>query len=678
MVGERRRALPWAGEEENSTSVAVAARPASGPSVPDVSPAKPRRRVAWLPVAVVVVIAAATRFFAINSQSLWYDEGVSAGMVGQGPSAILRQAAADFHPPLYYLLLAAWARLFGDSIIALRGLSACAGILLVLLTWGLASHLFGRRPGWYAAAWATVAPLGIAFSQELRMYMPVAACVALAAYLAVRWLDRGKGNAAPRAALLIAYALAASVALYLQYVAALGLAAVGVYGLLRARGDALWYWLAANLAALLLFAPWLPTFHHQLAVGRTATTAQTAAGQVLSAAAGSLLVGADGLPLGNRVAVVGLAFLVLLGVRRSLADGRRGVLPLLLTVIPLLGVTAYAAWKAVYEVRYVLVALPGVAILGGLGIDQFAQGCTAVVPWLRSRPRSVLPLGLGASALVVAASGVADMRYYLAPLHPHDDYRGLAAAIVQQAEPGDAILLYPPGQSGVFDYYYRGPDPVIGMPLLRPPDATAVTTQLAILMQTHHRLWVVDYGASEADPTGIVTTWLSQHAFLSSHRWFGSPQLLLYVAASAPVASTAAGIRFTNGAELQSYAVSPSTAVPGGAVEITLNWRDQAPIADRYTVFTHVLDANDHVVAQHDGEPAGGTRPTTAWQPGETVQDRHGIVLPALLPAGTYTIEVGMYLPQGGTRAEVLDDAGHVVADHVVLGSIAVDRTSAR
>jgi mannosyltransferase len=677
MVGERRRALPWLGEEEKSTRVAVAARPVSGPSVPAVPPGKPRRRFRWLPLAILVVVAAVTRFFAINSQSLWYDEGVSAGMVGQGPSAILRQAAADFHPPLYYLLLAAWARLFGDSVIALRGLSACAGILLVLLTWGLANRLFGRRAGWYAAAWATVAPLGIAFSQELRMYMPVAASVALAAYLAVRWLDRGASEAAG-AILLIAYALAASVALYLQYVAALGLAAVGVYGLLRARGRAFWYWLAANLAALLLFAPWLPTFHHQLAVGRTATTAQTAAGEVLSAAAGSLLVGTDGLPLGNRAAVAVLAFLVLLGVRRSLASGRRGALPLLLTVIPLFGVTAYAAWKAVYEVRYVLVALPGVAILGGLGIEQFALGCAALVPWLRSRRRSVLLLGLGASALVVAASGVADLRYYLAPLHPHDDYRGIAAAIVQQAEPGDAILLYPPGQSGVFDYYYRGPDPVIGMPLLRPPDATAVTTQLAILMQTHHRLWVVDYGASEADPTGIVTTWLSQHAFLSSHRWFGSPQLLLYVAASAPVASTAAGIRFTNGAELQSYAVSPSTAVPGGAVEITLNWRDQASIADRYTVFTHVLDANDHVVAQHDGEPAGGTRPTTAWQPGETVQDRHGIVLPAQLPAGTYTIEVGMYLPQGGTRAGVLDGSGHVVADHVVLGSIVVSGTSAR
>lgn len=72
---------------------------------------------------LLVLAAAAMRFYAINSQSLWYDEGVSAGMVGLGPLTIIRDAAADFHPPLYYLLLAAWARLFGASAVSLRGLS---------------------------------------------------------------------------------------------------------------------------------------------------------------------------------------------------------------------------------------------------------------------------------------------------------------------------------------------------------------------------------------------------------------------------------------------------------------------------------------------------------------------------------------------------------------------------
>ncbi|MGI8912946.1 MAG: glycosyltransferase family 39 protein [Chloroflexota bacterium] len=652
--------------------MAVLARPVDVSADPT-APAPQRRPFVWVGGALLLLAGMATRFYAINGQSLWYDEGVSAGMVGQDALPIIRQAAADFHPPLYYLLLAGWARLFGDSVVALRGLSAVSGIVLVLLTWRLATRLFGSRAGWYAGVWATVAPLGIAFSQELRMYMPVAAAVALAAYCALRWLDECVLSTTVRRQhiYLAGYVLAAIVALYFQYVAALGLAAIGVYGLLRARRRALGYWIAANALAVLVFAPWVPVFHHQLTVGRTATTTQTSVGQVLTAATSSLLVGADGLPFWNRAAVVVMATFGLLGAWRAGAAGRRGALPLLLVVVPLVGVTAYAAWKSVYEVRYILVALPGVALLGGLGIQTFGMAGTS---FLRRRTPV---FSLSALVLTVAVVGVADVRYYLAPLHPHDDYRGLAAAIAGRSQPGDAVLLYPPGQSNVFSYYYRGPDAVTSLPTQRPPDAAAVTASLATLLQTHARIWVVEYGATEADPQGIVSTWLAGHAYLAGHQWFGSPQLLLYIAGSPTVTSTTIGVQFNNRATLQSYAVAARTLVAGGFLEITLTWLDRAPIPDRYSVFTHILDANDRVVAQHDGEPAGGTRATTTWQPGEVIPDRHGIVLPAQLPAGVYTIEVGMYRSDGGARAQILPGPGGVGTDHVFLGSIVVRSATA-
>ncbi|HEY8743348.1 MAG TPA: hypothetical protein VIU62_09630, partial [Chloroflexota bacterium] len=535
---------------------------------------------------------------------------------------------------------------------------------------------------WCAAVWATLAPLGIAFSQELRMYMPVAACVALAGYCALRWLDlawplpAGRGVPARRRSgsygYLAGYALAATAALYLQYVAALGLAAIGLYGLLRARGSRLRYWLAANAVSLLLFAPWLPIFHHQLAVGRTATTNHTSAGQVVAAATGSLLVGADGLPAWNRAAAMIVAAVVLLGARKAVSSGWRGSLPVLLVVVPLAGVTAYAAWKSVYEVRYILVALPGVAMLGGLGVVECARLGTAPARRLLLAPVvTVLPALLAASG-VIAASGAADLRYYFAPLHPHDNYRGLAAAITLQGRPGDGVLLYPPGQNNVFDYYYRGPDQVVGLPVQRPPDAVEVTTQLAALFRSHPRVWVVEYGAAEADPGGMVSAWLGQHAFLAGHQWFGSPQLLLYVAQTNPVSDVASGAQFSNGAELQSFAVAPRTVAPGGTVEITLNWQDLTVIPQSYTVFTHLLDAQNHVIAQHDGEPSGGTRPTSNWKPGDLVRDMHAIILPSRLKPGSYTIEVGMYLLVGGARAQVVDGHGSSTADHMVLGSIVV------
>jgi mannosyltransferase len=127
---------------------AVAPRSDRVPTAPDAAHRSGPR--ALVGAGLLLAGAAGLRFFRIGSQSLWYDEGVSAGAIGRGPLAIVHGVAADFHPPLYYLLLAAWARAFGTSEPALRGLSACAGILLVLVTWRLATRLFGGRVGWLA------------------------------------------------------------------------------------------------------------------------------------------------------------------------------------------------------------------------------------------------------------------------------------------------------------------------------------------------------------------------------------------------------------------------------------------------------------------------------------------------------------------------------------------------
>jgi len=626
----------------------------------------------------LLVAAAGLRFVQIDAQSLWYDEGVSAGMIGQDPIAIIRAAAADFHPPLYYLILAAWAKVLGDSTWAIRGLSACAGVVLVVATWRLATHLFGATGGWLAGFWATVSPLGIAFSQELRMYMPVAAAVAVAAWCSVIWLDDASGKpttsgGAPlcraRTWSLWGYVLAATVALYLQYVAVLGLGAIGLYGLARARGWASWRWLGANAAVAGLFAPWLPVFHHQLTVGKTATTAHTAVSSVLPNAFGALLVGIDGAPVATGAAAALLAAIVVFGTAVALCQGSRGSLPALLLIVPLAGVTAYAAWKSVFEVRYVLVALPAVAMSGAAGVSTLSDALSRIVAGPATKALAVM----GAGTLIAAICGSADLRYYMAPLHPHDDYRGLAQTIRAQAEPNDAVLLYPPGQDHVFNYYYRGPDAVVGLPLQRPPDSAQVQATLASLASTHPRIWVVDYGATEADPPGLVATWLAQHAFVSSHRWFGSVQLLLYATEQGhapPEASTHA--RFGNGAELTGYTLPEAGILPGSTLRLVLTWRDVAPIDARYTVFTHLLDGNNKVVTQHDGEPAGSTRPTTTWQVGEQIVDLHGMVLPSRLPPGAYTVEVGMYASATLVRAPLLPDPGQAATDRVLLGKVTV------
>ena len=80
----------------------------------------------WWPLVAVAALAAALRWFRIDAQSLWYDEGISAHQLTRSFPEIVRAAALDTHPPLYYWTLKAWGDTLGSSELGLRSLSAAA------------------------------------------------------------------------------------------------------------------------------------------------------------------------------------------------------------------------------------------------------------------------------------------------------------------------------------------------------------------------------------------------------------------------------------------------------------------------------------------------------------------------------------------------------------------------
>ena len=91
------------------------------------------------------------------------------------------------------------------------------------------------------------------------------------------------------------------------------------------------------------------------------------------------------------------------------------------------------------------------------------------------------------------------------------------------------------------------------------------------------------------------------------------------------------------------------TLQPGATLTVTLVWQGEREMETSYRVFLHLLGPDGSLVAQSDGEPAGWTRPTTGWVPGEVVVDERVLSLPAALPPGEYRLTVGMYR-YGGPR----------------------------
>ena len=73
------------------------------------------RRHTQLILVAILLLATALRFYRIDAQSFWNDEGNSARIAERSVDLIIAGAAGDIHPPLYYLALQAWRSVFGDG-----------------------------------------------------------------------------------------------------------------------------------------------------------------------------------------------------------------------------------------------------------------------------------------------------------------------------------------------------------------------------------------------------------------------------------------------------------------------------------------------------------------------------------------------------------------------------------
>jgi mannosyltransferase len=218
--------------------------------------------------------AFALRVYHLAGQSLWYDEGFSIYLAGQGLSEITARTAADIHPPLYYYLLHWWLALAGSSEFAARLPSVILGVLTVPVLLQLTRALLlppdrGARAGYtappadgllsagkptapaglaalaglMAGLLATISPFLVWYGQEARMYTMVTLLGALSSYLLLSALrarmsaEAPRGDGAHETRLWSLFVLVSVAAVYTHFYAFFILAFQGIYGLwyLRSR-----------------------------------------------------------------------------------------------------------------------------------------------------------------------------------------------------------------------------------------------------------------------------------------------------------------------------------------------------------------------------------------------------------------------------------------------------------
>lgn len=131
---------------------------------------------------------------------------------------------------------------------------------------------------------------------------------------------------------------------------------------------------------------------------------------------------------------------------------------------------------------------------------------------------------------------------------------------------------------------------------------------------------------------------------------------------TAPPVANPLDVAFGPALRLVGYDLPQTRVSPGEALPLTLVWQATGPAGETpLTVFTHLLDRDGRLIAQHDAPPAEGRRPTPGWVAGEYIVDPHALTFTQPDYRGPASIEVGLYDPVTGARLPTPDGTGRIV-----------------
>jgi hypothetical protein len=125
---------------------------------------------------------------------------------------------------------------------------------------------------------------------------------------------------------------------------------------------------------------------------------------------------------------------------------------------------------------------------------------------------------------------------------------------------------------------------------------------------------------------------------------------------------------------LRRVRLSATALAPGDTLIVVPIWESDGKVEQSYTVFCHVLSAEQRLVAQQDRLPLYGVRPTPSWRDGELIEDSYEITLGSDLGPGEYELSIGMYDLESMERLPVYGaDGERLPQDCIVLSSLRIE-----
>jgi hypothetical protein len=343
----------------------------------------------------------------------------------------------------------------------------------------------------------------------------------------------------------------------------------------------------------------------------------------------------------------------------------------------LLYIIGFELLRVTFAEWYYAPVTAGVALITGRGIQWVAEMAGRIVTGSRTR----LVMTTVAAALLTGVLLQAFQPISADIVAANPDWKAMAYPptarwIAQNTNPADTLATIDIGHLGYYSKRH-----IVDIVGLAQPDVAPFIAQGDF-----------GYAIRQYNPDLVLlgTTWLPE---VQNKPWFQEAYILRHnfrpqgMAEALQLFSRRSGVKvqperppasrtvetnvdFNRQVALKGYHFNQPLRA-GDRLHLTLIWQVTAPVALDFTVFVQLVDPDNNIVAQGDGQPQQGFYPTSSWQPGEEVVDSYIIQLPEALPPGNYNLLAGFY-DQNGARLQILDEAGQFSSDHVRLSGVVV------
>lgn len=215
---------------------------------------------------LLLILAFFLRLIALN-QSLWLDEAISVMTVKNLSlkKIIVQFLLSDFHPPLYYLILSFWVKVFGFSEISVRIPSVLFALGTINFVYQIAKLFGNQKLGKITALFLATSPLHIYYSQEARMYSLATFLTSGSMYYFIKLLKN------ENTLFTIYYLLFTILMVYSHYLCWLVVFTQVVYFFISKKWTnkkILLNFLVSQFLNFFFYFPWFPILFNQLRIGQ--------------------------------------------------------------------------------------------------------------------------------------------------------------------------------------------------------------------------------------------------------------------------------------------------------------------------------------------------------------------------------------------------------------------------